>query len=266
MAQWNKSTQSYLPNGTSLFEVVMIGDEDGNPINSFGAASNIPISGGQIAGYQYVHKFGANTDLANGSYETIWDGNNLYPWATMDTAATTLTTNADVLNNGAEVTIQGLNENWELTTEVLTLDGTAQTTQTLWKRVFRAFCSGSQALGAAFTLSKGATVVLQIGIEAQQTLMSLYTVPAGKSAYLFNLDATTLKNEEITIVLKSRLFGKVFRTQHLFQVAGVHYSHTFTSPLYFPEKTDIELRAKAGSSGVDTYAHFDMIIVDNPTP
>ena len=172
MAQWNKQDQAYRVQDTTNFEVVMIADEDGNPINSFGAASNIPISGGQIAGYQYIHKFGANTDLANGQYETIWDGSNLYPWATMDTAATTLTTNADALNNGAEVTIQGLNENWELTTEVLTLDGTAQTTQTLWSRVFRAYCSGSQALGAVFTLSKGATVVLQVSIEAQQTLMS----------------------------------------------------------------------------------------------
>ena len=263
MAQWNKDAQAFRAQDTTNFEVVMIADEDGNPINSFGAASNIPIAGGQIEGYQYVHKFGANTNLDNQNYETIWDGSNLYPWATMDSAATTLTTNAEAGNNGAEITIQGLNENWELTTEVLTLDGTAQTTQNSWKRVFRAFVSGSQAITADFTLSKGVVVVLQIGVDSQQTLMSLYTVPAGKSAYLFNLDCTTLKNEEITVRLKSRLFGKVFRTQHIFQVAGVHYNHTFTAPLYFPEKTDIELRAKGGSSGLDAYAHFDLILVDN---
>ena len=263
MAQWNKDAQAYRAQDTTNFEVVMIADEDGNPINSFGAASNIPIAGGQIAGYNYVHKFGANTGLSNQDYETIWDGSNLYPWATMDTAATTLTTNAETGNNGAEITIQGLNENWELTTEVLTLDGTAQTTQNSWKRVFRGFVSGSQAITADFTLSKGATVVLQIGVDSQQTLMSVYTVPAGKSAYLFNLDCTTLKNEEITVRVKTRLFGKVFRTQHIFQVAGVHYNHTFTSPLYYPEKTDIELRAKGGNAGVSAFAHFDLILVDN---
>ena len=129
--------------------------------------------------------------------------------------------------------------------------------------MFRGFVSGSQAITADFTLSKGATVVLQVSVEAQQTLMSLYTVPAGKSAYLFNLDCTTLKNEEITVRVKTRLFGKIFRTQHIFQVAGVHYNHTFTSPLYFPEKTDIELRAKGSNAGVDAYAHFDLILVDN---
>jgi hypothetical protein len=241
----------------------MIADEDGNPINSFGAASNIPIAGGQIAGYNYVHKFGANTDLANGSYEAIWDGNSAYPWATLDTAATTLTTNADALNNGAEVTIQGLNENWELTTEVLTLDGTAQTTQNSYKRVFRAFCSGSQALGADFTLSKGAVLVLKIQVAHQQTLMSVYTVPAGKSGYLFNLNVSTLKNEEITVRVSFRQEGKVFRTQHIAQVASINYDHTFTVPLYMPEKTDVQLEALAGSSGVAAYAHFDLILVDN---
>lgn len=263
MAQWNKDAQSYRAQDTTNFEVVMIADEDGNPINSFGAASNIPIAGGQIAGYNYVHKFGANTGLSNQDYETIWDGSNLYPWATMDTAATTLTTNAETGNNGAEITIQGLNENWELTTEVLTLDGTAQTTSNSWKRVFRGFVSGSQEITADFTLSKGAVVVLQIGTEAQQTLMSIYTIPAGKTGYLFNLDATTLKNEQVTMKIKARLFEKIFRTKHIFQVAGVHYNHTFTVPLYFPEKTDIDLRAIGGSSGLDAYAHFDMIIVDN---
>ena len=263
MAQWNKQDQAYRVQDTTNFEVVMIADEDGNPINSFGAASNIPIAGGQIAGYNYVHKFGANTALSNQDFETIWDGSNLYPWATMDTTATTLTTNAETGNNGAEITIQGLNENWELTTEVLTLDGTAQTTSNSWKRVFRGFVSGSQAITADFTLSKSATVVLQIGVEAQQTLMSLYTVPAGKTAYLFNLDCTTLKNEQITVKVKARLFEKIFRTKHIFQVAGVHYNHTFTVPLYFPEKTDIELRAKGGAAGLDAYAHFDMILVDN---
>lgn len=263
MAQWNKQDQAYRVQDTTNFEVVMIADEDGNPINSFGAASNIPIAGGEIEGYNYIHKFGANTGLSNQNYETVWDGSNLYPWATMDTAATTLTTNAEAGNSGAEITIQGLNENWELTTEVLTLDGTAQTTSNSWKRVFRAFVSGSQEIASDFTLSKGATLVLKIGTDAQQTLMSIYTVPAGKTGYLFNLDATTLKNEELTMDIKARRFGGVFRTQHLFQVAGVHYNHTFTVPLYFPEKTDIDLRAIGGNAGVAAYAHFDLILVDN---
>lgn len=34
MAQFNKNTHSFLPNGTSLFEVVMVADQYGNPVSS----------------------------------------------------------------------------------------------------------------------------------------------------------------------------------------------------------------------------------------
>ena len=125
MAQWNKDAQDYRAQDTTNFEVVMLADEDGNPINTFGSASNIPIAAGQLEGYSYIHKFGGNPLLNNSNEESMWDEGGLYPWATMDTAATTLTTNAESGNNGAEITIQGLDENWEPITEVLTLDGTA---------------------------------------------------------------------------------------------------------------------------------------------
>ena len=264
MAQWNKNTQEYLPHGTSLFEVVMIADEDGNPINSFGAASNIPIAGGQIEGYNYIHKFGANTTLSNQDFETIWDGSNLYPWATMDTAATTLTTNAETGNNGAEITIQGLNENWELTTEVLTLDGTAQTTQNSWKRVFRAFVSGSQEISADFTLSKGATLVLKIGTDAQQTLMSVYTIPAGKTGYLLKIQGSMDKsNAPVKFKLFARPFGNGFNLKGQWGTQGGNsIDYDYPVPLVFTEKTDIRVDVTTGGT-CGNGAIFDLILVDN---
>jgi hypothetical protein len=44
MAQWNKDEQAYRAQDTTNFEVVMLADENGNPLNSYGAASNIPIA------------------------------------------------------------------------------------------------------------------------------------------------------------------------------------------------------------------------------
>ena len=266
MAQWNKNTQEYLPHGTSLFEVVMLADEDGNAINTFGSASNIPISAGQLDGYSYVHKFGGNPLLNNSTEESMWDEGGLYPWATMDTAATTLTTNAESGNNGAEITIQGLDENWEPITEVLTLDGTAQTTSNSWKRVFRGFTSGSQAITDDFTLSKSGDVVLHIITGHQQTEMALYTVPAGKTAYMTTIDASTLKNESITVRMMVREYGGVFRCRHVFQASTGQYNHEFTIPKGIPEKTDIDLRALASSNNISGYASFELILVDNPTP
>ena len=263
MAQWNKDSQAYRAQDTTNFEVVMIADEDGNPINTFGSASNIPIAAGQLEGYSYIHKFGGNPLLNNSTEETMWDEGGLYPWATMDTAATTLTTNAETGNNGAEITIQGLDENWEPITEVLTLDGTAQTTTNSWKRVFRGFTSGSQAITADFTLSKSGDVVLHIIAAHQQTEMALYTVPAGKTAYMTTIDASTLKNESITVRMMVREYGGVFRCRHVFQASTGQYNHEFTIPKGIPEKTDIDLRARASSNNISGYASFELILVDN---
>ena len=79
MAQWNKDAQSYRAQDTTNFEVVMIADEDGNPINSFGAASNIPIAAGLISGYSHINKFGYRTAFA-ATYQAIWDGTTAYPY------------------------------------------------------------------------------------------------------------------------------------------------------------------------------------------
>ena len=50
MAIWNKNTQAYLQDNKTLFEAFMLSDKDGNIINSFGIASNIPIAAGELDG------------------------------------------------------------------------------------------------------------------------------------------------------------------------------------------------------------------------
>ena len=65
MAIWNKNNQAYLPDNKTLFEAFMLSDKDGNLINSFGIASNIPIAGGLVDGYSAIHKFGRNPNVGN---------------------------------------------------------------------------------------------------------------------------------------------------------------------------------------------------------
>ncbi len=64
MAQWNKNEQAYRVQDTTNFEVVMIADEDGNPLNSYGSAATIPIAAGPLAGYSSAEKFSRNPRLA----------------------------------------------------------------------------------------------------------------------------------------------------------------------------------------------------------
>lgn len=266
MAQWNKDSQSFLNNNKTLFEVVGLADKDGNIINSFGAASNVPISNGDVAGYSSIHKFGRNTDLANGVTESIWDGSNLYPWSTWDAGADNVylkSTAADTV----DFFIQGLDENYAPQSETVTLTGTtAVASANTYTRLFRAYNASGTDLSGDVTIhyaSGTGTTVAKVFSSQQQTLMAVYTIPAGYTGFLTDVEFSSPKNAELEMSLFARSFGGVFRIQQAGSAYGNQYSNHFTVPLKLTEKTDIDLRAKAGTGGVNAAASFDLILVDN---
>ena len=65
MAIWNKNNQAYLQDNKTLFEAFLLADKDGNIINSFGVASNIPIAAGLVDGYGHINKFGCKAIAYN---------------------------------------------------------------------------------------------------------------------------------------------------------------------------------------------------------
>jgi hypothetical protein len=266
MAQWNKDSQSFLNNNKTLFEIVGLADKDGNLINTFGAASNVPIANGDVTGFSHVHKFGKNSDLANGSEESIWDGSNLYPWSTWDAGAD----NVYLKSTAADTTtifIQGLDENYALQSETITLTGTtAVASANTYLRVFRMYNSGSANLSGDVTAhysSGTGTVVAKIFSEYQQTLMAVYSVPAGHTAFITDLQFASPKNAELEMALYFRQFGNVFRIQHAGSAYGNQYEMKLDVPLKLTEKSDIDLRATAGTGGVNASASFDIILVNN---
>ena len=133
MAQWNKQSQEFLNNGTSIFEVVMIADENGNPLNSYGAAANIPIAAGLLDGYSHINKFGYRDTLAS-TFQAIWDGTTAYPY--IGTAGPATVTSGSGSDAGAVITVSGLDENYNDVSEDLTI-GTPGAVNFI--RIFRAF-------------------------------------------------------------------------------------------------------------------------------
>ena len=63
----------------SPIQVVTLADKDGNLLNSFGSAANIPISAGNVEGYSHINKFGYRDTIPN-SFQTIWDGATDYTY------------------------------------------------------------------------------------------------------------------------------------------------------------------------------------------
>jgi hypothetical protein len=184
----------------------------------------------------------------------------------------TATSSSGATDEDVEVTIQGVDASYNELSETVTLNasGTATTTGS-FLRVYRAFVSSGTASAGNITIANGGTTYAYIAVADQQTLMALWTVPAGYTAYLFQLDVTAFteqNNKVATIRMLTREFNGVFRTQNKFDAFAGPFHQDIQAPQPIPEKTDIEFRAVASSSNADlkVSATFDIVYIENTAP
>ena len=256
----NKTLTVKAPSVTSPIQVVTLADKDGNIINSFGSAANIPISAGDVDGYGHINKFGASDgDITAG---TIWDGNSgttVYPYPANSVVAVASGSNA-----GANVYIEGLDASYNAQSETVAI-GSSGTK--VFSRIFRAYMVDTNN-DADVTLSLSSVVVAKIVEDNGQTLMAIYTVPAGKTAYLMKLQmgsdkASTNSAMSYSLMSKEITDGGVFRIKgRFFSAGGQNIITEYPVPLKFNEKTDIKIDCTAAQQSTVS-ATFDLILVDN---
>ena len=230
----------------------------------------LQVSRGLIAGHKRVFKFGYNGLIQN-IEETIWDVGGLYAYPS-SAVTMTATSSSGATDENVQVTIQGLDASYNELSETVTLNasGTATTTGS-FLRVYRAFVASGTASAGNITIANGGTTYAYISSADQQTLMALWTVPAGYTAYLLStkITAFTEQNNKIaTININARQQNGVFRTADKFDVFAAAITQEYTCPTPFPEKTDIEVRAIATSSNADlrVAAGLDIIYIENTAP
>ncbi len=217
----------------------------------------------------FVQKYGFNEDLdavTNGHEQTIWSAGGVYPWEALDAPQTLLITSTSVTDTDINISIQGLNDNWELVTETVTLLGTnTATVPGMWRRIFRAFVDDVTPVtgDVVFVTSDTNAIVAEIMLEEQQTLMAIYTVPAGYTAYLTCFESSVSRNEDMLLRLRIREFGGVFRTQHIAQVYEAPYLYNYDVYKPLAEKTDIELTGSPTNNNVSAHGAFDLILIKN---
>lgn len=227
----------------------------------------LQVSRGQVPGHYRVHKFGFNP-LINNSEETIWDVGDIYAYPS--SAVKMTATSTDGANDeDVQVTIQGLDADYNELSETVTIDGggTAETNGS-FLRVYRAFVTGSQEPSGTINITNTGTTYARITLGDNQTLMCVWTVPAGYTAYLLQKDVSCLtetNNKFGTIRLISRKSGGLFRTHDKIAVQNDHAEITYSTPIPFTEKTDIEVRAVGSSSNsaLHVSAALDIVYVKN---
>ncbi len=231
---------------------------------TFASINNAPfglgLQQGLVNRFSGIHKFGLNTAVGS-SFETIWDGNNLYTYASAGTATAT---SSDTDDNTGTVEIQGLDENYDLATETLTIGGSAGSTT--FSRVFRAFMktanTGNANVGD-ISITVSSTTVAKIQTGYGQTLMCVYTVPRNYVAYLMQIDVGSSKDleNEIRFITKEISNGNVWNTKAFVTTRGGFIEKNYIVPVKIEEKTDIELQGKASATSAIS-AGFELILQD----
>jgi len=230
-------------------------------------AEKIKIASNKTLNTTWVHKFGAVPAMSQSTTGTIWDINDtVYPWGAWATPGSVTIDRTNVGDANKWVRVQGLDENFLPVEESIQLvAATGNAGSEIFSRVFRAYIhNGSTTNVGNITVRKGGTAVAQISADAGQTLMAIYTVPAGYIGYVMQGTCSAQASADATGNFYVRFPGEsAFRVQHSFEVSGTggQYDYIFTVPPPLPPKTDLDVRATVRTNNGRYTAAFDIVLV-----
>ena len=229
---------------------------------------NQMVAEGNIGEHSFIHKFGAVPALSKDATGSVWDVNDTaYPWSAFDTAGVVNLDRDSTSDANKVVTVIGLDADYNETQESITLTEASNNTGTVvFKRVFRAFVADGTTNVGNIAIQRESTTVARITAGLGQTLMAVYTVPAGYTGYLYKGTCSAEAGADATGNMFVRYFGQQsFRTQHTFEVGGTggQYTYDFAFPPPIPEKSDIDVQVSGRTKNGRYTAAFDLLLVEN---
>jgi hypothetical protein len=285
-----------------LVVAVITAEKDGNGFDHVRAtadghlkvanvADGLSIAKGDVTGHSVVHKFGnaPDIDYDSGFEFTIWDGaddgaaweNGRYDYSTSAAIDSISSSDTNDLNT---VVVVGLDANTNEVSQTVTLQGqTRVALATNLYRVYRAYNNNgtlfaghvvvyeNTALTAGIPTDKS-KIRLVLQPENQQTEMALYTVPAGKTAYIRSIDFATAgasKTSSYICRLYERDPGGVFRLQKKIALqdgGSTAFQYKYDDPPRYTAGTDIEMTVELTATGATVASvsgGFDIVLVDD---
>lgn len=249
---------------------------------------SLQVARGQVGWHETIFKFGYNADIDN-SLETVWSLGGQYTYLSSASTVYVSSSSTDDTSAGTgaqSVTVRGLDANFdeqEVTVSTNGQSGVQVGAASNWIRVNRVSVetagSGEQNAGnihvgteSSPTSGVPATSYGYIAAGDNQSLMALWTVPRGYTAYLSQTNITaacTSSNKLLTVSLVARSpnNGSVFKVMDRFgmNIGGARVDQVYDIPLKFETKTDIEVRAitDASSANAAVSAGLDFLYIQN---
>jgi len=238
----------------------------------------LDVAAGNIAGVSNVSKFGYNPSVGSVTYESIWEGSNAYPWQTVADQLEVLSSDANDTSAGTgarTVELQGLDSSWNSLTETITMNGTSAVTTTgSFLRIFRARVvtagtnlrnEGDITIRDQDTSTTRALITNGTTAGMGQTLMAVYTIPAGKTGYVVNINFSSAKDLEQEYRLMARdntVANAAWNVKEFTTGRGGFSDFTKRAINKYTEKTDLDLQAISSATS-SVAGGFELILIDN---
>jgi len=215
------------------------------------------IAEGDIPGHEPLLKFGTRESVAAGVSSVIWEGpTDLYvdlPSAEILKITSTSANDIAVTGTGARtLMLEGLDASYNEVSDSINMNGlTAVNSNVAFLRINRAYvitCGTGYTNAGIINIKNNASTVTQllINIGDGQSLISRWTVPLGKTAYLVRAGISTNSNKGARISFFARKLDGGILYPWLIKYRGYIFSGAvgvnIKIPFKVPEKTDLEMR------------------------
>lgn len=224
----------------------------------------LDVAAGRIPGHSNIFIGGRNRLVANNTEETVWNYGGLYPWSAWDVAGPLTVVSNSASDTNIVILLDGLDANFNTQTEVIIVnDGTTVTSTKSFIRLNSATNIGSKACVGTILIRRNGNVIGQISPDKQSTSMSVYTVPAGYTAFSVWGEFAILGSAYAEVRALWRFHGGVFIGVYATEMSGASYQAT--PPIFgrIPEKTDIDNRVALGTNNLTASSNQQLLLIKN---
>lgn len=232
---------------------------------------NLEVAKGNLPGHSIVFISGKHPSVSvGGTPTTVWNNTaNTYPWSVWDAGAAVLYLASTSASDTQSVLLTGLDTSYNIVTKVVSLAGTTvvNTGVTTFKRLNSAVLITNGVAVGTISIRYGSsagTIVGIIGAGMSGTSMSIYTVPAGFTAFSTYGDFSVNKGNQAELAVKWRFFGLPFITVYQTEVYEQFITSSPPIPGAIPEKTDLDNQVQAvDNAGSRVYSNQQLLLIDN---
>lgn len=226
-------------------------------------------------GIKRVHSHGHDSDLDTATGRVPVSDNGIE--VTLQTSAVVLSivsnsTEDDSAGAGARtIVLEGLDGDYSETTETVTLDGTTTVSSSnTYLRIFTAkvaTAGGSEFAVGTVTIATTVTGDLMATIipTEREFHSAQYTVPAGKTAYIYSWrgQADAALGSEVTLRLETKASGdQMFHDEDIGLASrSQNLEQRFEHPIECEAKKELRITAEASTDNTVVFADMHMLLV-----